>query len=127
MANVLVPHILVVKGDFIQDISLNPALSPPYEQFTSWLLPTQEGAQGIVWKNGFLVCGGRVHNITEKRTNDCKHMVIGDSVAKNYPLMPGRFSRSAATTVNGKMWITGGLNFENDGTNNGHLEVLVCE
>ena len=98
-----------MKGDKIVDMSMDPDSSPPYEDFTSWILPSQEGAYGTLWKDGFLVCGGTTNNATEENTAKCSHMTIGDTVATEYPDMESNFSRAAATTVNGQMWVTGGL------------------
>ena len=98
-----------MKGDFIKDVSLAPLASPPYDAFASWFMPTQEGSFGTIWNNGFLTCGGRINNITHEATDICKHVPIGNTVATNHPSLTRAFSRSASTTVNGKLWITGGI------------------
>ena len=87
-----VPHILVMKGDFIEDVSLDPVASPPYDAFASWFMPTQEGSFGTIWNNGFLTCGGRINNITHEATDICKHVPIGNTVATNHPSLTRAFN-----------------------------------
>ena len=100
----------MLNGGKILDLSLDPGSSPPVTDIENWLLPIQDGAYGAVVDGGFLTCGGRIDRDTEMGTKKCSHKRIGSmEPAVEYPDLPYPLTRGASTTVNGKLWITGGM------------------
>ena len=103
------------------DLSLDPGISPRFTEIENWLLPIQDGAYGTLINGGFLTCGGTIDRDTEMGTDKCMYKKIGSTApAVEYPNLPIPLTRAASTTVNGKLWISGGMRSTTGITNCDH-------
>ena len=89
------------------DLSLDPSVSPAYP-FPSTPFPSYvAGNEGMFYKGGFLVCGGRsTHGVAESATNKCHHFTLGANMSNDFPTMLHSRSYASSAVYQGRLWIT---------------------
>ena len=100
------PHILLYRENEVMDISMDPAISPPYP-YEQWTAPGLIHFSGMEWKNGVLTCGGDV-SWNGASTNECSHTSFGSTTSTPYPPLNVAGGKAASAIVHGRLWITGG-------------------
>ena len=104
------PHVFSpANGNFITDLSFDKNNSPPFPfpEYPSSI--DVSGTEGIYYKDGFLLCGGRLPNANYTMgTNRCHYLSLGSNMSMDFP--PLLFNRTYASSASykGKLWITGG-------------------
>ena len=104
--NSTVPHIMTVGNNQMEDLSLDPTISPAEPSFTmAWEGKTTLQAAGMFWQHGFLSCGGQWSGVV---TEKCFHLTLGASASVSYPSMNVPRFLHAFTIYQGRLWVTGG-------------------